>query len=127
MLLFKPVCCMAICKVFVQSKDSSRASLGGLTAEEAYYGVNQLPACFQSICFNYKKVYTAGGTLFSRKLNSSILISFPFLLFLISYVASFMTFYECFKTPKIFCVTKKFILQNGKKKCRARQGISVHS
>lgn len=43
-------------------RDNLRPSLGCLTAEETGYSVNQLPACFQSICFSYKKVYTAGGS-----------------------------------------------------------------
>ena len=105
-------------------RDNSRASLGGLTAEETCYSVNQLPACFQNICFSYKKVYTAGGTLFSRKLNCSILILFPFLLFLISYIAFFMTLYGCIKTLKIFSIRKGINILKWEKKhcllCRAR-------
>lgn len=104
-------------------RDSSRASLGGSTAEETRYGGNQLPACLQSVCFSYKQVYTAGGTSFSRKLNCNILIWFPFLLFMISYIASFKTLYECFKTLKIFQINllkwKKPIV------CCAGQGVFV--
>lgn len=108
-------------------RDNLRASLGGFTAEETCYSVNQLPACFQSICLSYKKVYTAGDTLFSRKLNCNILILLLFLLFLISYIAFFMTLYECFKALKIFRITKELIFLNGKKNhCCAGKGISVH-
>lgn len=100
---------MDVFKALVQSKRQLESSLGGLTAEETGYIVKHLPACFQIICFSYRKVYTAGGTLFSRKLNCDILILFPFLLFLISCIAFFMTLKECFKTLRIFRVTEELI------------------
>lgn len=69
---------MAVFKALVQSKRQLESSLRGLTAEETGYSVKHLPACFQNICFSYRKVYTAAGTLFSRKLDRNILILFPF-------------------------------------------------
>lgn len=96
-------------KLLYSLSDSSRASLGGSSAEETCYSVNQLPACFQNVCFSYSKVCTAADTLFSRKLNCNILILFPFLLFLISYIAFCMTLCGCFKTLNIFRITKELI------------------
>lgn len=59
-----------------QLESSLREELS--SADDTGYSIKHLPACFQNICFSYKKVYTAAGTLFSRKLDCNILILFPF-------------------------------------------------